>query len=138
VALALAVAVLAWMIFKKARRPAADPHAIRRAAHAAATADMAEVSSSTPREAAVCCSLALRKYLSVVAQEPALFETHEEYVSRHEALKKFSEEARAAAGVEFSRLATLKYTPASSAVETAQVVAASQGLLETLHHGWQA
>ncbi len=134
----LALAVVVWVILKKRKREEVDPQAARRAAHAQATADLAGLANKTPREAAVQCSLTLRKYLSVVANEPALFETHEEYVSRHAALMKFTEEARAAAGVEFARLATLKYTPAASDIETAQVVASSQSLLEILHHGWQA
>jgi hypothetical protein len=134
----LALAVVVWVIFKKRKRLEVDPQAARRAAHAQATADLSGLANSSPREAAVQCSLTLRKYLSVVANEPALFETHEEYVSRHAALMKFTEEARAAAGVEFAKLATLKYTPATPDMQTPEVVASSRALLEILHHGEQA
>jgi hypothetical protein len=137
IVLALAVVVTAVILVRK-KRLAVDPQAARRAAHAQATSDLAGLANSTPREAAVQCSLTLRKYLSVVANEPALFETHEEYVSRHAALTKFTEEARAAAGVELAKLATLKYTSATPAVRTPEVVASSQALLEILHHGGQA
>ena len=96
-AVVLAVALLAVVIFKKKKAVPADPLALRRAAHAEAVAALDKIGAVPAREAAVQSSLILRRYLSVVAGDPALFETHEEYISRHEALKDFSEDARGSA-----------------------------------------
>ena len=137
-AVLLAVALLALVIFKKKKTAAIDPLAIRQAAHAEAAAALDKIGAVPSREAAVLSSLILRRYLSVVAGDPALFETHEEYVSRHEALKHFSEEARGSAGLGFSRLAAMKYAAETPAMATPEVIAGSHTLLETLHHGFRA
>lgn len=127
--------VLALLIFRKKAGLAADPNAKRRTAHAEAAAALESIGEIAPREAAVRSSLILRKYLSVVANDPALFETHEEYLLRHEALKNFSEEARESASLGFTRLAAIKYSPESPDMDTPQVVVGSRNLLEILHHG---
>ena len=137
-AVLLVVALLAVAIFRKKKVAPIDPLAIRQAAHAEAAAALNKIGEVPPRDAAVQSSLILRRYLSVVAADPALFETHEEYVSRHEALKNFSEDARSSAGLGFSRLAAMKYAPEVPDMETPQVIAGSHTLLEILHQGWQA
>lgn len=130
--------ILAFFVFKKKRSPVTDPSATRRAAFNEAAAALAGIGSVLPREAAVQSSLILRRYLSVVANDPALFETHEEYVSRHEALKNFSEDARGSTALGFARLAAIKYSPATADMDTPQVISGSQSLLEILNHGLQA
>ena len=134
----LLAALLAVLIFKKKKVALPDPVAIRKAARAEAAAALEKIGPVPAREAAVQSSLILRKYLSVAAGDPALFETHEEYLSRHEALKDFSEEARGSAGVGFSRLAAIKYSPENPDMETRQVVAGSHTLLDILHQGFRA
>ncbi len=134
----LSVAVIAVLIFRNKKAALPDPLAIRHAARAEAAAALAKIGEVSAREAAVQSSLILRKYLSVAAGDPALFETHEEYLSRHEALKEFSEEARGSAGLGFSRLAAIKYSPGSPDMETSQVIAGSHALLDILHHGFRA
>jgi hypothetical protein len=67
-----------------------------------------------------------------------LFETHEEFVSRHDALLALTPEARAATETGFTRLAALKYAPEIPDAVPAEVVAESRALLETLHHGFAA
>jgi hypothetical protein len=102
---------------------------------------MAALSGNTPagaREAAVLSSLAVRKYLSVAAADPALFETHEEYIARDNALNAFKPEARAAAESGFTRLAALKYAPQQAEASAASVIEESRALLQTLHHGFAA
>lgn len=138
VALVLLAAVVAFMIFRKRKSAASDPSAIRREAHAAAAAALDLVKTQQPRDTAIQSSLILRKYLSTAAGDPALFETHEETLSRHEAFTAFSPEARAAASTGFSWLATLKYAPEVPDVEASEVVRNSRDLLETLHQGLQA
>ena len=90
------------------------------------------------RDAAVQSSLILRQYLAVAAGDPALFETHEEYLSRHQALQAFSEDARSAAGLGFSRLAAIKYSAATPELSTGQVITGALALLEVLRHGFKA
>ena len=138
VAVLLALALLAVVIFKKKKVAPLDPLAVRQVAHAEAAAALATIGAVPAREAAVQSSLILRRYLSVVAGDPALFETHEEYLTRHEALKDFSEDARSSAGLGFARLAAMKYAPESPTMATEQVVAGSHTLLEILHHGIRA
>lgn len=135
--LALLVALAVWM-FKRKKTATVNPLAIRQAALAEASAALDGIGPVAAREAAVRCSLILRKYLSVVARDPALFETHEETLSRHEALKDFSEEARGTATLGFTRLAAIKYAPQAPDMETEQIITGSRVLLETLHHGYRA
>ncbi len=138
VAVLLVIALLAVVILKKKKVVPLDPLAVRQAAHAAAAAAIDKIGAVPAREAAVQSSLILRRYLSVVAGDPALFETHEEYVSRHEALKAFSEDARSAAGLGFARLAAMKYAAEIPDMATDEVIAGARKLLETLHHGIRA
>lgn len=138
VAVLLVIALLLVMILKKKKVAALDPLAVRQAAHAEAAAALDKIGAVPARDAAVQSSLILRRYLSVVAGDPALFETHEEYVSRHEALKNFSDDARSAAGLGFSRLAAMKYAAETPDIATEQVISGSHTLLEILHHGIQA
>ena len=127
--------LIAVLIFRKKNRSASTPLEIKTVAHAEAAAALAHLGETAPREAAVQASLIVRKYLSIVARDPALFETHEEYIGRHEALKNFSEQAQEAARQGFARLAAIKYSPKSPDLDTPQVITGSQNLLEILHHG---
>lgn len=137
-AVLVVLAVLALVIFKKKKTAPVDPLAVRQAARAEAAAALEEIGPVSARDAAVQSSLILRKYLAVAADDPALFETHEEYLSRHEALQAFSEDARSSAGLGFSRLAAIKYSAATPEMTTGQVIAGSHSLLEILHHGFKA
>lgn len=131
-------ALLMLVIFKKKKAAVVDPRALREAAHTQAVAALGQIEPVPAREAAVQSSLILRHYLAKAAGDPALFETHEETISRHEALKEFSDEAKAAAGRGFGRLASLKYAPEVPDVPASEVIGESRALLETLHHGFRA
>lgn len=137
-AVALLVVALAVLILKRKKPAPINPLATRRAAYAEATAALEKIDAVPARDAAVRASLILRKYISVAAGDPALFETHEETISRHDALKNFSEEARATATHGFARLASLKYAAEIPNAAASEVVAESRALLETLHHGFRA
>ncbi len=130
--------LLMWLVFRKKKSPIAIQREARHAAHAEAVSALDSIHPDGPRDAAVQCSLILRKYLAIAAGDPALFETHEETLARHEAFATFNEETRRAAGEGFSRLAALKYSPQIPEVLTNAVVHQSRALLETLHHGFQA
>jgi hypothetical protein len=137
VAAAVMVAVALLTHFTRRRKPF-DSHAVRDAAFAEASAALAATATDNARNAAVQSSLILRKYLASAAGDPALFETHEEFVSRHDALLALTPEARAATETGFTRLAALKYAPEIPDTVAAEVVAESRALLETLHHGFAA
>lgn len=128
--------IAAILYFRKKASAPPTPQAIRETARAEAEAALNAIGPDTPsREAAVISSLVLRKYLSVVAADPALFETHEEYISREKALEKFTDEARQTAATGFSRLASIKYAAAQPDLNTEQVITGSRTLLQTLHQG---
>lgn len=137
VLLVLLLALVVWLC-KRKKTATEDPLARRRAAFNAATEALDKIGPAPAREAAVQASLILRRFLSIVAGDPALFETHEETVSRHDALKQFSEEARESTALGFSRLAAIKYAPTIPDLETAEVIAGSHRLLATLHQGFRA
>jgi hypothetical protein len=120
----------------KAQAPSAA--ALRESAFREAMAALTDSAPADARAAAVLSSLAVRKYLSVAAEDPALFETHEEFIARHNALNAFKPEARAAAETGFTRLAALKYAPQEPDASSANVIAESRTLLQTLHHGFAA
>jgi hypothetical protein len=61
------------------------------------------------REAALRASGAIRLYLAKVCQDPSLYETHEEFISRHHALERFPEITREQVSMLLTRLAALKY-----------------------------
>lgn len=131
------LAIILLVVFRK--RPALmDPAAARNAAFKEAMAALAGASAPSAREAAVQGSLILRRYLSAAAADPALFETHEEFVARRDSLNALTEPAREAAAGGFSRLASLKYAPEIPETDPAEVFADSQRLLETLHGGFAA
>ena len=134
-AILFAIALLAALIFRTKKVASIHPLAIRRAAHAEAAAALDRIGAVPAREAAVQSSLILRRYLSIVAGDPALFETHEEFVSRHQSLKDFSEEARGSASLGFSRLAAMKYAAETPDMAAEVVISGSRTLLEILHQG---
>jgi hypothetical protein len=131
------LAILLLVVFRKRAVPP-DPAAARNAAFREAMAALAGASAPSAREAAVQGSLILRRYLSAAAADPALFETHEEFVARRDSLNALTEAAREAAAGGFSRLAALKYAPEIPDADPAGVLADSTRLLETLHGGFAA
>ncbi len=128
---------IALIISIKMRKPAAaNIAAAREAAYRDASAGLQQCLAADAREAAVQSSLILRKYLSIAAGDPALFETHEEFISRQDALQALTQDARNAAGDVFSNLAALKYAPEIPGKAAAEVISESRALLDILHHGF--
>ncbi len=113
-----------------------DPLTLRRQAYEAALRSINEAPSSDGREAATLASMILRRYLATVSGDPALFETHEEFIARRDSLKSLAEEAREAARVQFDRLAALKYSKDIRAADSAPIFESSRALLETLHRAF--
>lgn len=138
-ALLLVIALLLVFLLRRRKRALAeDPKARRRAALEEACRAFEKISAANAREAAVATSLILRKFLSVAVNDPALFETHEEFISRRDALAALQSGAREACSTGFSRLARLKYAPEVPNVEPGQVISESRELLQTLDQGLAA
>jgi len=133
----LGVWIAIWLS-RKGGAAQPDPRQIRNAAYREAVASLAAIRTEDSRDAAVQSSLVLRKYLAQAAADPALYETHEEFLSRHETLATLSEPAKAAATEGFSLLAAIKYARESPSQASSETVAGSRSLLETIHHGFPA
>ena len=80
-------------------------------AYREALEELLGLSSGDPKETAIRVSLIIRSYLAKHLEEPALYETHEEFVSRHDALAKLPESTKLETRGFFSQLAELKYGP---------------------------
>lgn len=129
--LVIMIALLAVMLGRK--KPAADPHREKREAYIEAKKDFGSTEGAGLRETAVAVSVILRRYLSRSMQEPALFETHEEFVSRHDALKDLPEDVRQSVAVFFSKLAEVKYAQDPPVSEPADIHSGGLQLLERIH-----
>ena len=133
----VAAVALAVLLVRHFRRPSSpSSQSVRELAFREALAGLGRLAAPTARSAAVQASLILRTYLSLAAHDPALFETHEEFIARSDSLKVLTEAAQAACRDGFARLAALKYAPELPDMDPAAVVADARGLLETLHQGF--
>lgn len=128
------VALVAGLIYLLRKKPIGmvDPNRVREEAYRRAVAELDPKPGETMQEAATSVSIALRRYLAVVSGDPALFETHEEFVARHESLASYPEDLRTTTAEGFSHLARLKYGPEASGDPVALYTAARQ-LLDRLH-----
>lgn len=126
----LAIAGLV-MFLRRARTSLPDPLRAREEAYLRAQKAL-ESAPGGMQEAATRVSVALRHYLADVCGDPALFETHEEFVARHEALASYPEDLRRVTAEGFSHLARLKYGPEGKGDPVALFNAARQ-LLDRLH-----
>jgi len=136
----VALTLAAVLLIRAKNRPRpADPAKIREEARLKAVAALESArggASSSPRDAAVLASLALRDYLARAADDPSLFETHEEFIARQDSLTALHEEARAAAAAGFSHLASLKYASEPPTSTATEVIESSRNLLDELHRGF--
>jgi hypothetical protein len=121
-----------WILLR--RKEKVDPSTMMRMAYEQACRDLESANPAHPRDAAVHGSLVLRRYLVVAIGDPSLYETHEEFITRHDALRNLGSEAHNAAVVGFARLATFKYAPEVPQTASAEILSAARELLDTLHH----
>ena len=128
----LLLAALAWSLLRRKKIGLIDPRQVREEAYRRATAELAVPTTGTMQEAATKVSVTLRRYLAVVSGDPALFETHEEFVARHESLASYPQELRAITAEGFSHLARLKYGREAKGDPVALFSSARQ-LLDQLH-----
>jgi hypothetical protein len=109
-----------------------SPANIREMSYQQAVAALAVASHERIQEVATRVSAALRIYLARVSGDPALYETHEEFISRHQVLTKYPEELRNATSTTFSELAKLKYGKDASG-DPERLIAGARQLLDQLH-----
>ena len=129
---ALLLALIVWLARRHIKN-SNNPVNIREAAFKDAIAQLDAIPHHDAHMAALESSMILRKYLSVTAEDPALFETHEEFVSRHDALQKIPQSTRDETAAFFNRLVTLKYAPNTTNANAEKIVSDSRQLLHTLH-----
>ena len=127
----LVASLIFWLIRRRLKR-AKDPANIREAAYKDAIAAFDAIPQNDPHAAALESSMTLRKYLSITAEDPALFETHEEFVSRHDALQKIPQSTRDEVAAIFNRLAMIKYAPDSINTNAETIIGDSRQLLHAL------
>lgn len=118
IASGLALLILAVILFVLRRKKVfIDPHREKRDAYAAAKERLETMEQTGSRETAIIISLALRGYLACSMDDPALYETHEEFNGRHEGLKDLPEHIRLETSGFFNNLASIKYAPEDMPIE---------------------
>lgn len=125
--------IVLMVLIMRRKKTVADPGREKREAYKEAKEDFGKGIPADLRETAVRVSVILRRYLGRSMREPALFETHEEFVSRHDALKDLPEDVRQSVAEFFDRLAGLKYAPEPPDAEPAAIHAGGLELLERIH-----
>ncbi|MBC7979313.1 MAG: hypothetical protein H7Y36_01975 [Armatimonadetes bacterium] len=130
------VAIVLLYLFLRKNRVAIDPEKERYEAYRDAKVALDAMEPESMHEIAGSVSLVLRRYLARRMNEPALYETHEEFVGRHEGLKDLPDGVRAEVGDFFGTLAAVKYAPDNVANLTGAALKQSGlNLLEKMHHG---
>lgn len=81
---------------------------------------------------ATAVSLILRRYLAVALADSSLFETHEEFLARHQALETVPDELRRSLTDYFSTLCRYKYAPTATSVDGSLLVPQATSLLQQL------
>jgi len=127
--IAVATVIIVLVHRKKHRSSDPDPEEARRRALAALAGIDA---SAPPGTVATTVSLLLRRFLAEAFGDPALFETHEEFVSRRHALADLPADQRDTLTRLFATLTKLKYSPVPPDTDTAPLLDNAKHLLTTL------
>jgi hypothetical protein len=128
--------ILVLLIFVVTRKkPNIDSLKEKREAYLEAKSALAEEARGDVREKAIRVSMILRSYLAKTMNEPALYETQEEFVARHDGLKDLPDSVKSEVGFFFSKLAAIKYAPDDVVGLEIQGTVAEEGaaLLERIH-----
>lgn len=133
-AVAVVAAVVLLMVLLLRKKPVFDASKEKREAYLEAKAAFSGKVGTDPRESAIQVSMILRRYLARSMNEPALFETHEEFIARHDGLKNLPDDVRSEAGAFFSKLAAVKYAPDDIVgMDADHTSAEGAALLERIH-----
>jgi hypothetical protein len=133
----LIAALITFLILRRKKAPT-TPAQLREIARQQAAEALTSATPKDPRDAAIQVSLIIRRYLSLAASDPALFETHEEFISRRDSLTALNETARQTCEERFAWLASLKYGREIPSLPPDEILAQGKTLLETLHHGFSS
>lgn len=126
--------VLLWMLLAHLRKRPTDASALRQQAYQEALKSLEKAKSlQTAVAMATAISLTLRQYLAVAFGDPSLFETHEEFLARHDALAVLPEEIRQSLSAHFATLCRYKYAPSEGVVDLSLLVPQAIDLLHKLH-----
>jgi hypothetical protein len=136
--LGMMLLVIAIVLFLSRSKKKAVSASARKVAYREALRTLNEAHPAGAREAATVSSLALRRFLAIAAGDPALYETHEEFVARRDSLAHLSESVRSSTVQRFDELAALKYGSQSEDHDPVQVIDSSRKLLETLNQAFNA
>jgi hypothetical protein len=101
--------LLGYLFLRKSKIQ--DPTEAKRLAYQDALTELQKLNASIGKENVIIVSLVLRQYLAKAMNEPALYETHEEFIGRHDAIKNLSEDLKLEITDYFSKLAAIKYGP---------------------------
>lgn len=131
--IALILAIAIFFIVRKKSTPAVltKNDAYREACTAL---DSLSSLATTPVKLATAVSLIMRRYLAAAASDPSLFETHEEFLSRHTALTIYPDDLRKEVTTHFQHIARLKYAPLEAAPDLTNFIPHMRALLDRLHY----
>ena len=133
-AVAVIAAFVLLVVLLLRRKPVVDTSKEKREAYLEAKAALSGDEVTEPGESAIRVSMILRRYLARSMNEPALFETHEEFIARHDGLKDLPDALKSEVGVFFSKLAADKYAPDDHvSMEANTTHAEGAALLERIH-----
>lgn len=133
IAAAIVLATVLWLIFRRRSVRKSQPQ-LRLRAYQEALASLEKMAGiSSPVPLATGLSLTLRHYLAAAFSDPSLFETHEEFISRHNTLGSLPATLRDDIGQYFAHLARYKYAPSETAVDLSTWVPQARDLLKSLH-----
>ncbi len=134
VAIALVVVALILLIIRMARSKTATAESIRAKAYDEAMSALAKARSiQNPVTLATTVSLTIRHYLALCFHDSSLFETHEEFLSRHDALAHLPEPTRQQISTHFQHLARLKYAPVEENRDLSGLIPQAIELIDHLH-----
>jgi hypothetical protein len=126
--------VLLWWLQRYLRRQSGSQASLRLKAYEEAMLSLEGAKSlADPVSRSTALSLALRRYLAVVFADPALYETHEELLSRHEAFGALPDTLRHSLGEHFSTLCRYKYAPCEEVVNLSLLIPQATTLLQQIH-----
>lgn len=134
--IAILLIVCSIWLFRLNRTRKTSPEAIAEQAYRQALASLVQ-SRSLPSllQQATAASLTLRSYFAAALQDSSLFETHEEFMARHNALASLPEQMRNEIAQFFATLARYKYAPTESSSTHPSLI---EDATTALHHWHQS
>lgn len=135
IALGSLIVILLIILLASRQKPAvaSNNKVDRNKAYMEAQKEIQDASKLQPREAATNISSALRRYMTTIFGDPTLYETHEEYLSRHEALSCIPESSRLKVSELFSELASFKYKRPTESDDSGFAIDKPLSLLKEIH-----